>query len=58
MSSGREVSGNVAINDQAMDPFELLYVYLVFPIYWVVMVFVLLIVNIRRIPAWDLPDQS
>lgn len=37
-SAGREIDRNVSVNGPAMDNFELLYVYLVFPVYWFVMV--------------------
>ncbi len=48
VSSGREVGRNLAINGPAMDNFELLYVYLVFPIYWILMILSLLVVFFLR----------
>lgn len=37
MSSEREVGRNVAINGPAMDNFELMYTFSIFPVYWLIM---------------------
>ncbi|MEZ4772331.1 MAG: hypothetical protein R3D00_04045 [Bacteroidia bacterium] len=39
MSSSREVSRNVAINGPAMDNFELAYTFSLFPVYWLILAF-------------------
>jgi TRAP-type C4-dicarboxylate transport system permease small subunit len=58
ISSGREVDRNITANGPAMDNFELWYVYLVFPIYWAVMIFALLLIYLKRYPAWNSLENS
>ena len=49
-SSGREVDRNVAINGPAMDNFELVYVFLVFPVYWLLLLLQLIYMAIKPKP--------
>lgn len=57
-SSGREVQRDVAISGPAIDAFELYYVYLVFPIYWIVTLLVLVIIYLKGSPSQKNSDNS
>ena len=50
LSSGREVDRNVALNGPAMDNFELLYTFLVFPVYWFVLLLQIIYISIKPNP--------
>ena len=47
LSSGREVDRNVALNGPAMDNFELLYTFFVFPVYWFVLILQVIYISIK-----------